>query len=302
MDRSGTSPGALTLVLFTVAVLIGGTNFVAVRFSNEELAPFWGAGLRFSLAGAIFVISALVMKLSWPRGRQLALVGLYGVFTFFLTYALMYWALVQVSAGLAAVVLATVPLATLLLAAAQRLEPLQPRAVVGAFGAVGGIVLMTVNRTGLLLPLGGLVAMLLASLTIAQAAILGKRVSGHHPVITNAVGMSIGAPLLLVISAVAGETWAFPKEPTTAWWLAYLVVIGSVGLFVAFLLIFRKWTASAASYAFVLFPVVTLLLEAWWLDERLTIQNVIGALVVMSAVWFGVFTRRQHKLAGGVVG
>jgi len=50
MSNSLEAPGARTLGVFALAVVLGGANFVGVRFSNLELAPFWGAGLRFSLA------------------------------------------------------------------------------------------------------------------------------------------------------------------------------------------------------------------------------------------------------------
>lgn len=294
-SQSGT-PGALTLSLFGIAVAIGGVNFLAVRFSNEELAPFWGAGLRFMIAAAIFVTVAIALKLEWPRGRLLYRTAMYGFFSFTLSYALMYWALVQVTASMAAVVLAIVPLVTPLLAAAQGLERLNARLIGGAVIALAGMVVMTVGPEGLLLPMSGLLAILAAALTIGQSAILSKRVAGNHPVMTNAVGMGIGAPLLLAISLIAGETWAIPTVGRSMWALIYLVTIGSVGLFVVFLLVYRAWTASASSYAFVLFPVVTLALDAIWGGVPLTVRSVVGAVVVMGAVFFGAVapSRRQH--------
>jgi drug/metabolite transporter (DMT)-like permease len=56
------------------------------------------------------------------------------------------------------------------------------------------------------------------------------------------------------------------------------------------LLVVRKWTASATSYAFVLFPVSTMLLGAWIADEPITGQGVAGAILVMSGVWFGALS------------
>lgn len=289
------SPGTFTLAAFTAAVLLGGGNFLAVRFSNAELAPFWGAGLRFFLAAFAFVVIAFAMRLQWPRGRQFWLMGLYGLFTFTLSYALMYWALVTVTAATGAVVLAMVPLITVLLAALQRLETLSRRAVFGAAIALIGIVWMTVGPEGLIVPLGGLIAMLAASLTIGQSVILGKRVSENHPVMINAVAMSMGAPLLLILSLFAGETWAIPQQTETVLSVLYLVLLGSLGLFVLFLTVIRRWTASATSYAFVLFPVVTMLAEAWLLDEPLTARGVVGAAVVMAGVWFGALAPSREK-------
>lgn len=287
MNVSTESPGVFTRVAFAVAVLFGGANFLAVRFSNRELEPFWGAGLRFALAAVLFVAIATVLRLPWPRGRLLALTVGYGLLTFTLSYALMYWALVRVTAGMAAVVLALVPLVTPLLARLQRLESLDRRALLGAALALGGILWMTIGPEGLIMPIGGLLAILAASLTISQSVILGKRVSSNHPAMTNAVGMSVGAVGLLALSAVAGEAWALPREPEARWAVAFLVIFGSVGLFVLMLLVMRRWTASASAYAFVLFPVVTMLLEAWLADEPLTVRGVSGAVVVMAGVWFG---------------
>jgi drug/metabolite transporter (DMT)-like permease len=287
MNETTTSPGGFTLAAFTLAVTLGGANFLAVRFSNRELPPFWGAGLRFTVAAVLFVVLAVVLRLPWPRGRQLVLTGLYGLFSFAFSYALMYWALVRVTAGMATVVLAVVPLVTLLLAGAQRLERLRRRTLVGSLLALAGILSMTLGPRELVLPLSGVVAMLAASLTIGQSVVFSKRVSGNHPVITNAVGMTIGAPILLGLSALVGEQWALPRQPEAVWSLAYLVTLGSLGLFILTLLVVRRWTASAASYMFVLFPIVTLVLGAWLADEPLHARAVLGALIVISGVWFG---------------
>ncbi|HWB72824.1 MAG TPA: EamA family transporter [Egibacteraceae bacterium] len=297
MAGAGRSPDALTLGAFAVAVTLGGANFLAVRFSNRELPPFWGAGLRFALAALAFVVIALALRLRWPRGRQLTLTALYGSLSFAISYALLYWALLRVTAGVAAVVLAVVPLATLLLAAAQRLERLGPRGAMGALLALAGIVWMTVGPQRVVVPLSALAAMLAAAVCIGQSIILGKRLSANHPAMTNAVGMTAGALLLLVISAAAGDSWALPRQAEAAWAVAYLVTLGSVGLFVLVLLVVRRWTASATSYMFVLFPVVTMALGAALADEPVTGQAVTGAALVMLGVWLGALSPGARRLA-----
>ena len=50
----------LTLIAFVTLALIGGGNGVAIRFSNRELPPFWGASLRFSVAAALFFAVVLI--------------------------------------------------------------------------------------------------------------------------------------------------------------------------------------------------------------------------------------------------
>lgn len=296
--RGRGSPDALTLGAFAVAVTLGGGNFLAVRFSNVELPPFWGAGLRFGLAALLFVVIVVALRLPWPRGRQLALTAVYGSLSFAIFYALMYWALVRVTAGVATVVLAIVPLATLLLAAAQGLERLRPRGAVGAVLALAGIAWMIVGPQQVVVPLSALAAMLAAALCVGQSIILGKRLSANHPAVTNAVGMTVGAVLLLGLSAAAGESWALPRQAEAVGAVVYLVTLGSVGLFVLVLLVVRRWTASATSYMFVLFPVATMALGAWLADEPVTGQAVIGAALVMLGVWFGALSPgARHPVA-----
>ena len=296
--RSDThAPDALALSAFAVAVTLGAGNFIGVRFSNSELAPFWGAGFRFGLAALIFVVTALALRLAWPRGRDLWLTVVYGALSFALFYALMYWALVRVSAGVATVVMAIVPLATLLLAAAQGLERLRLRGTVGALLACAGIVWMVIGPQELVLPISALVAMLGAAASVAQAVIIGKRISGNHPAVTNAVGMVVGVLLLLALSAIAGEAWVLPRQREVIVAVTYLVTLGSGGLFVLVLLIVRRWTASATSYMFVLFPVVTMALDAWLVDEPITAQALTGALLVMAGVWFGALSPGARRSA-----
>lgn len=290
MNEPTATPDSLTLGAFGLAVTLGGANFLGVRVSNVELQPFWGAGLRFGAAALLFIGIAFALRLRWPRGRQLRLTVVYGIFSFALFYALMYWALMQVTAGVATVVMAIVPLMTLLLAGAQRLEKITPRNIAGALLALAGIAWLTFGPEPVVVPLLALAAMIGAAATAGQSIIFGKKVADNHPAMTNAVGMTTGAVLLLVFSALVGEQWALPRETEVILAVTYLVTLGSVGLFVLLLLVIRRWTATATSYMFVLFPVATIALEAVLLGEPVTAQAVTGAVLVMAGVWFGALS------------
>ena len=132
------APDRLALAAFAGAVAIGGSNFVAIRFSNRELDPLWGAGLRFALAAVVFGLLFAALRLPLPRGRGLALVAVYGLLSVGASYGCLYWALRDVPAGVAAVVLAVGPLLTLLLAVAHGMERLSGRALAGAVVALAG--------------------------------------------------------------------------------------------------------------------------------------------------------------------
>lgn len=284
MSRSGTTG------LFALAVTLGGSNFLAVRVSNRELDPFWGAGLRFSLAAALFLIIALSLKLPFPRGRQLARTVVYGLLGISVFYALAYWALVRVTAGVATVVLAMVPLVTLLLAAAQGQERINRRAIGGSVLAIVGIAWMVLGPQRVTVSIPAIIALLVATVCVSQSVIIGKSISANHPAVTNAIALAVGAVTLLLLSMVAGETRSMPQTTEVRWSLAYLVVLGSAGLFAVILLVVRRWSASATSYMFVLFPLVTMLLGAWLLDEEITAQGIVGGALVMVGAWFGALS------------
>ena len=282
-------PDGRTLALFALTVVLGGSNFLAVRLSNLELPPFWGAGLRFTLASLGFVALVSVLRLPLPRGRVALHMAGYGVLSVACFYALMYWALLTVTAAVATVVLALVPLVAVLLAAAQGLERLRFRSVLGGAVAVAGIAWLTLEPGREALPPAALAALLAAVACVAQSFILAKRLQRHPPAVVNAVALATGAAVLLLLSASVGEPWSLPRTPEVAWALTYLVTLGSIGLFLGVLTVVRRWTASASSYLFVLFPVATMALEALFLGEPVTVATVGGALVVGAGVWLGAF-------------
>ncbi|MBW6454559.1 MAG: EamA family transporter [Trueperaceae bacterium] len=163
---------------------------------------------------------------------------------------------------------------------------------------MAGIAWLVLEPGGVSLPAPALLALSGAVLFVSQSFILGKRLQKQHPANTNAVGMAVGALLLLAFSASVGETWTFPRRPEAAWALAYLVTFGSVGLFLVSLVVIRRWTASSTSYMFVLFPLGTTVLEALLLGEPVSAAAVGAAVVVIGGVWLGAFASYAPRASG----
>jgi drug/metabolite transporter (DMT)-like permease len=269
----------------TYAVLAGG-NAVGVRFSNRELAPLWGAGLRFALAAALFLAVMVVLKLVFPRGRALVGSLLYGLFNFAGAFGLTYYGLVQVHAGFGQILLALVPLATLLLAVLWRQERLGVAAVIGTLLALAGVAAISYSPLQENVPLLSVLAVVGGAICLAQALVLVRRFPPVHPVTMNAVGMAAGAALLLAAALVADEPIVLPHRLETLAAMAYLVVIGSVA-FLLYLVVLRYWAASRASYGFVIMPFVTVLLSAWLDSEPVGVGLVLGGLLVLAGVYVG---------------
>jgi drug/metabolite transporter (DMT)-like permease len=284
------APDRLALGAFVGAVLIGGSNFVAIRYSNRELDPLWGATVRFGLAAAVFGVFCAALRLPLPRGRVLGLVVLYGLLGFAAAYGCLYWALQEVPAGIGAVVLAVGPLVTLLLAVAHRMERFSGRALAGALVALVGSVVIFFQPSEIAFGWGSLVLLAVAALFASEAVVISKGIGREHPVVMNFVGMTAGAAALLVASVVAGERLALPAAGETQLALVYLVA-ATVALFLCVLIVVQRWTASSTAYIFVLMPVVAVVLGSLVADEPITLTTVLGGGVVCAGVYVGAVTR-----------
>lgn len=280
-------PARTTLLAFLATVLIGGTNFVAVKFSNAELPPLFGAGARFAAAALIFWAIVRIRRMQVPRGRALAGAAVYGTLSFGMVYGLLYFALLQMNAGTTSVIMATVPLATLILAVLQGQERFTLRGVAGGVLAVGGIAALSYRTLQGAIPLLPLLAAIAAMVAASEAAVLVKGFPKSHPITTNAVGMSVGSVGLLLASLVFQEPWTLPGQASTWIAFAWLAGVGSVGLFGLFVFVIKTWKASASVYALTLMPVVAVALGGLLLGEAITPQTVAGGLFVVLGVYVG---------------
>lgn len=283
-DRAG-------LALFASASLLAGGNAVGVRFSNRELEPLWGATVRFGAAAVLLLAIMAARRLTLPRGKALAGAALFGMLNFGIPFALAYYALVYIHAGLGQTLLSLVPLVTLLLSVSQHQEAFRARLLVGTVLAATGVAVVSQAPLRGEVPLPALLAVLGAVLSFAQASILVHRIPKTDPVTVNAVGMTVAAAALAIGSWAVGDAWIWPERAETWWALAYLVVAGSVLTFILYLQLIERWGPSRSSYLFVVVPVVTIMLSAWLDDEPLTWSLLLGAPLVLLGVYLGALRR-----------
>jgi drug/metabolite transporter (DMT)-like permease len=281
-----------TILAFLCVVLFAGVNAVAVRASNAELAPFWGAALRFALAGAIFWVLVAARRPRIPRGMALRGPLTYGLLAFGVSYALLYYGLQEAHAGPGQVTLALVPLLTLLLAVAQQQERFHIRGLVGAMVSAAGIVVIFGDQLSGDVPLASLLALLAGAAVIAESGIVARGSRGTDPYVMNAVGMTVGVAFLLGLSVLSGEPRTLPAENATWLAIAYLVSFGSVAVFALALRVLHEWPASKAAYQFLLMPLVTVAVAASLVGDVPSPGFLVGGAIVLLGVYIGAFTRR----------
>lgn len=288
LARTGTRVVWIAFLLF---VLAAGSNGVAIRISILELPPFWSAASRFGIAALLFWGIVVLQRVPLPRGRALAGVLIYGLLGVGTTFALSYWALMHVEAGMGMIFLGLVPMATVILAAAHGLEVLRGRRVLGTLLAAGGIAIVAGGGLGQGLTLPVLLALLAFPLAMAEATVLLKLFPPVNPLANNAVSLSVGALLLAGLSLVMGERWTLPVTPAAWAAFAYLVVIGSLVVFYLWLFILGRWPATKTAYGFVLLPVVGVTVSVLLTGETLTPSFLAGAAVALLGVWVGATGR-----------
>ncbi|MGD2026696.1 MAG: EamA family transporter [Anaerolineales bacterium] len=284
----------LTLFAFVGIVIFGGSNAVAVRFSNFDLPPFWGAALRFGTAAVLFWVVTVMRGVQVPRGRALVGVVIYGALTVGISYAFLYWALQFIQASLTMVIGALGPLFTFFFALAHGQENFRWKGLIGALMAFGGILLGIGDQIGQVESLLPILAVVVGFAAASEGTVLYKSFPKSDPLAVNAISFTTGTVMLAVISLIARETWRLP-ETQEAWFAyGYLVLGGSFALFYLVLYVLNRWTASATSYAFLLFPVVTIILGSWLANEVISGRFLLGAVIVLLGVWVGTIADPEN--------
>lgn len=284
---SSALPERSVLIAFFFFILIVGGASVAIRMTYAELAPFWVGASRVALGALAFWVLVFFRKLPVPKGRALLGAALFGTLTVGLALVLIGWGLVATPASRYQVLMAMVPLLTIFLASLHGVESITRRGLFGSLLAVGGIAFTVGGASTSNISLPHIAAIILAAIFIAEGGVLIKKFPPNPPIVTNAIGMTVGAIILGLVSLVNGETWSIPTQTNT--WLAFIYLIVFV-TFVAFLLymfMLGKWSASGTSYGFVLIPLITIVVASTLAGEVITSNFLIGAGLVLAGVLVG---------------
>ena len=271
-------------VAFVACASIWGSTFLAIRLGNEAIPPVWAATLRLALASVLLFAIAGVFRMPIPRGRALRGALLWGFFNLGVNMALLYIGETTVPSGISAVLYATVPLSTALLAASFGVERLVMRKLIAAVVAIAGVAVIFAGELGVAVPFAGLLTILGAATAAALANVLLKQAPKQQVIPLNAIGAGIGALFCLVISLVLGESHALPT--TMAGWLPifYLTIAGSLGAFVLWTWLVTHWTVGNASLVGVVVPCIAVILGGIVKGEQPAPLTYLGAAIVISAV------------------
>src|SRR5215207_3195999 len=291
---------ARLIAAFLAVYLIWGSTYLAIRFAVETLPPFLMAGARFVLAGAILLAWARAREgAAWPARSDWRVGLISGALLLLGGNGGVSWAEQRVPSGIAALLVAIVPLWMVLI---EWLRPggTRPSAAVFAGVAMGlaGLGLLVgpdALRSGSGSDAYGAIILVLASLSWAAGSLYTKLAPrATSTTVSTGTQMLAGGLALLVAAFVAGEPSRLDiahASTSSIVAFAYLLTFGSLIGFTAYVYLLAHTTAAkAATYAYVN-PVVAVLL-GWAIGhEPVTSRTILAAAVILGGVAIITITR-----------
>jgi drug/metabolite transporter (DMT)-like permease len=292
MERQPHRPRWKTLLAFGIIYFVWGSTFLAIRIGDRELPPLLFAAMRFFVAGIVLYAWMIAQGERSPTLRQWLASFVQALQIFVLDYGLLFWAEKRVPSGIAAVMLAIIPVFMALSEIAiLRTQRLTIRLVAALLIGVGGVAILmsrSLNLGGAPIETAGAVALLVAAISWSVASALSRKLPlPESKVMSSGSQMLAGGVLLAACAAVFGEFRGFhPLSVSSAAWLSliYLIVAGSIIGFTAYVwLVHHESPTKVSTYAYVN-PVVAVILGYLFGGETLGTRTILGALLVLISV------------------
>ena len=283
-------PGWQVWTALGLVYVVWGSTYLAIRYVVTSMPPLLTAATRFSLAALVLATYLVVRRgrgaLTASR-RQYVNAALIGLLLLLGGNGGVVLAEDQgLPSGLAALLIAAVPLWVVLLRALGRDRPAGRTLVGVAIGFVGLTVLLGPGARPDHVGVGPALLIMMSSILWSLGSYLATRIDlPGEPLVASIAEMVGGAVGLLAVGLVRSERLDVGQvELSSVLALAYLVLFGSVVAFTAYSWLLGVAPVSKVStYAYVN-PVVAVLLGALFVDEKITATSVAGGLLTLLAV------------------
>ena len=296
------SQNALLIVLAFFAIyVIWGSTYLMNKIAVHELPPFMLASVRFSVAGLLIFVLCKIMGIPLNITKKQLLNSMIAGFLFLaFGNGFVVWALKYVDSGFAALEIAAQPMVILLLMRILEGKKIQTMSVVGVIiGILGIYLLVSQNQVisqensvlGMVMIFFCMVSWAYGSLFVAKADL------PKNYFVNTGFQMFTAGIMLMVGSLLIGETWTLP----TAWSspvqyaMLFLIILGSIVAFTAFNYLLKVVSPEKVATSTYVNPIIALLLGWFFLDEQITTQSTIAAIVLLTGVYF-INTRKKLVL------
>jgi probable blue pigment (indigoidine) exporter len=275
-------------------VAMWSSAFATAHIIVAEVPPFMTLCVRFAISGLIAIIIARLLGQSWHLTRAQAIaVIVFGICQNALYLGLNFVALQWTPASVAAIIASSMPLIVAALGWLMGRERLPSMGIIGLILGFAGVILIMGTRvqggvqpSGILLCIGGAIALAIATLSIKGAS------SGGNLLMIVGLQMLVGS---LVLAPFALTLEIPPTSISTKAILAFayqVFVPGLAATILWFTLVARIGTVRAAAYHF-LNPFFGVAIAAWLLEEQIVWQDILGVIIIM----VGIFAVQRARMA-----
>jgi drug/metabolite transporter (DMT)-like permease len=276
-----------------------GTTWLASKEGVKHMPALQLAGIRQFIGGALYLTFFLFKKTPWPKGKQWKSIIILSLLNFVLSNGLSTWGVKYISSGLGAIIGAMVPLWIVLISIFNG-ERITRLAVLGILVCFGGVcIIFYEHLLDFLQPdfQFGIILSIAATITWAFGTLYTKKkAASFNPYFSLGLQMFISSIFLFSFVGATGASIPLSEIPANSWFsIAYLVIIGSVLTFIAFIYALQKLPTELSSvYAYVN-PIVAVVLGSFIFGEQLTVAIVFGGSITLIGLYLINYAMRKKK-------
>lgn len=287
------SSKTLLIVLAFIAIyVIWGSTYLMNKIAVTELPAYMLASIRFVTAGVLIFGICKMLKISIKVTKRQFRNSFIAGFLF-LTFGngVFVWGLKYVDSGFAALEVAAMPLIVLILMRVIDGKKIQPMSIVGVVLGVLGIYLL-VSQKQIIQQEGSLLGMIIIFFCVLGwsfgSMFVSKANLPQSYLVNTAYQMVTAGLTLFVASLCLGEQWSWPTSwtPRVQLSMGMLIVLGSIVAFTAFNYLLKTVSPDKVATSSYVNPVIALLLGWYVLDENITTQSIVAAVILLTGVYF----------------
>ncbi|MBZ0326289.1 MAG: EamA family transporter [Altibacter sp.] len=282
----------LVVLAFFSIYVIWGSTYLLNKIAVAQLEPFMLASVRFTTAGLLIFLIAKIMGISLAITKnQLRNTMIAGFLFLGFGNGIVVWALKYVDSGFAALEISAQPLVVLILMRIVQGKKIKPMSLVGVVLGVIGIYLL-VSQKALISQENSVIGMVMIFVCMISWAygslFVGKADLPSNFFVNTGYQMFTAGLMLAISSVLFGEAWSLPTEWSTdvQYSMVLLIIFGSIIAFTSFNYLLKVVSPEKVATSTYVNPIIALALGWYFLDEQITTQSIVAAVVLLTGVYF----------------
>jgi len=280
-----------------------GTTYIVARIGAQHIPGLFVAGVRQFLSGLILVTFFLIKGYKIPDWKILKRISIQGVFLLCIANGLLTWSVEFISGGLAAIIAALVPLFIALFTVwLSKCAKITKPMIIGLIVGFAGVIVVFYDYLGQMQNksfLFGVVLAMLSTLSWSFGTVYTAKQKPKIDILFSVgLQMFIAGVLMLIVCGVTGKYSNLAlANYSSLLALLYLIVIGSLLTYSAYVFAISKLPATQVSVYAYINPIVAVVLGWALLAEKMNFIMLIGMIITLGGVY--IVNRESKKLKNG---